>query len=42
MGGLEYSTLGGEEQWTGLLGVRVFWGAEVKGSFPTGYPYTTD
>ena len=42
MGGVEYSTLGGQDQWTALLGVRVFWGTEIKGPYPTAYPKTRD
>lgn len=42
MGGVEYATLGGQDQWTALLGVRVFWGTEIKGPYPTAYPKTRD
>ena len=42
MGGVEYATLGGHESWTALLGVRIFWGPESKGSFPVAYPKTNE
>lgn len=42
MGGVEYADLGDHDAWTALLGVRIFWGGESKGAFPTGYPKTND
>lgn len=34
MTGLEYSSLGGRDQWTAWTGVRLFWGPHSKGPFP--------
>lgn len=34
MTGVEYSTLGGQDQWTAWTGVRIFWGPHSKGPFP--------
>lgn len=34
MAGIEYSALGGEEQWTASVAVRVFWGPHSRGPFP--------
>lgn len=36
MTGMEYSTLGGKDQWTAWTGVRLFWGPHSKGAFPMG------
>lgn len=38
MGGVEYANMSGPkgfDGWTALLGVRVFWGPETKGMYPT-------
>jgi len=34
MGGIEYSTLGGQDVWTASAMVRVFWGPHSGGAFP--------
>jgi hypothetical protein len=34
MTGVEYSTLGGKDQWTAWTGIRIFWGPHSKGPFP--------
>lgn len=36
MTGVEYSSLGGEHAWTGSMAIRVFWGPNPAGIFPTG------
>jgi phosphate-selective porin OprO and OprP len=41
MTGVEYASMSGSngyEGWTGLVGLRFFWGPDSKGSFPTGTP----
>lgn len=34
MAGVEYATLGGQELWTALTGIRLFWGPHSRGPFP--------
>lgn len=36
MTGIEYSTLGHEDNWTASVAVRVFWGPHSRGPFPMG------
>jgi phosphate-selective porin OprO and OprP len=34
MAGVEYATLGGEDLWTAMTGLRLFWGPHSRGPFP--------